>query len=271
MNSSMYYKKTKRDKIDRCNICLKSSALSWDHVPPKGCSNFGNTIINSFFDIYTGSNSHSTLLSQNGLKYRTICSDCNSFIGAKYDEDLIDLTTNIVRFVNSDLIIPPNIKLMVKPLRIIKSITGHMLAAKKHLGDTRCDDIYRHFILDENTLIPQDFHLFYWVYPFENTIIMRDFAMPAKRDGKLRGAGFFQLVKFFPIAFLFSNLTEYEGLPSLTKLASGVSIDDEIEMPIAFNRIVDRYWPERVENNNIILASEETSNAVIAETKIARR
>ncbi len=65
-------------------------------------------------------------------------------------------------------------------------------------------------------------------------------------------------MKFFPMAFLFSDIENYESLQSLTKLAIGSNMNTEIELPIQFNKIVDRFWPERVENNNIILASEET-------------
>lgn len=264
----MYYKKTKRSKIDRCNICLKTKELSWDHVPPKGCSNFESVEITSFFEKYTGYASDKTIIvSHNGLKYRTICKECNSFLGSTYDSDLNSLVKDIIGFVNSALIIPPVIKLKIRPLPIIKSITGHMLAAKKQLGEVKSDNLYREFVLDVNAPIPNNFNLFYWVYPFENTIIMRDFAMLAKRDGSIRNAAFFQLIKFFPIAFLFSDIENYENLQSLTKLAIGSNINTGIDLPIQFNKIVDRFWPERVGNNNIILVSEETENAVFVTKK----
>ncbi len=48
-----------------------------------------------------------------------------------------------------------------------------MLAAKKQLGEVKSDDWYREFVLDVNASIPKKFNLFYWVYPFENTIILR--------------------------------------------------------------------------------------------------
>ncbi len=76
----MYYKKTKRSKIDQCNICLKTKELSWDHVPPKGCSNFESVEITSFFEKYTGNASDNTIIvSHNGLKYRTICKGMQFF------------------------------------------------------------------------------------------------------------------------------------------------------------------------------------------------
>ncbi|MBA7590926.1 hypothetical protein ES708_33070 [subsurface metagenome] len=239
----MYYNKTKRAKLDKCNICLETKELSWDHVPPKRCSNHQKVEISSFFDKLTTNNlSDKPLVSQNGMKYRTICKDCNSLLGSKYDNELNNLVKTLISFVNSNLLIPPVTKLKVRPLPIIKSIVGHVLAAKKQLDNVKSDNIYREFVLDENVPVPDKLNLFYWIYPFENTIIMRDFVMPAKRNGDFSKSAFFQLLKFFPLAFLISDINEYEGLTSLTHYSKGITLDKEVEIPIYFNRVVERFW-----------------------------
>jgi hypothetical protein len=264
----MYYKKTKREKVGRCNICLKTKKLTWDHVPPKGCSNYKRVEISSFFEKLAGRNNNDSLLiSQNGLKYRTICKDCNSLLGDKYDDELNKLVNTIIKYISSNLILPPMIKLKVIPLPIIKSVVGHILAAKKQLDEVKYDNTLRDFVLDENATIPDKVNLFYWIYPFENTIVMRDFMMPAERGGDFGNCVFFQLLKFFPIAFLITEIDRYQELPSLTKPFGKIDMKTEIEIPIYLNRKTDRFWPEEVDNNNIVFASKETGNSVFVETK----
>jgi len=267
----MYYDKTKKEKIDKCNICLQTKNMTWDHVPPQGCSNFQKVEISSFFDKIVGKDSEkSHLISQNGLKYRTICGDCNSLLGGKYDNELNGFVKSIIRFVNSSLILPPITRLKVKPLPIIKSVVGHILAAKKQLDEVKYDYIFREFVLDEGAPIPDSWNLFYWIYPYENTIVMRDFGMPAKREGDFNNIAFFQLLKFFPVAFMLAEVDSYQGLPSLS-LNREISMETELDIPIYLNTRHDRFWPETVDNNNIIFASRETGNSVIVKNKYARR
>ena len=260
----MHYDKTKRDKIDICNICLESKHLTWDHVPPKCCSNDQNVEIASFFDKMKGNNStERPKIFQNGMKYRTICGDCNSLLGSKYDDELNKLVKALTRLVNSSLIIPPIIKLKVRPLPIIKSVVGHILAAKSQLDGSKCDSIFREFVLNENAPIPEGLNLYYWIYPFENTIVVRDFAM-MNVSGKddFNKCSILQLLKFFPIAFMLSNVDSCYSLPSLTSCSKNISKETEREIPILFYRSVERFWPERISDGNIMLATSETENAV---------
>jgi len=263
----MYTKKTKRNKIDKCNICLKTTELTWDHVPPQGCLNFNKVEITSFFNKLAGHGIYEkTMVSQNGLKYRTICKTCNSLLGAKYDEELNNLVKTLTLFVNSDLLIPQRTSLNVKPLPIIKSVIGHILAAKKELDAAKFDTTYREFVLDEKSPIPDNLNLFYWIYPYENTIIMRDFVMPIKRDGDLKNTAFFQLLKFFPLAFLLTEVENYQGLSSLTTNKS-ITMESKIDIPFNFNIQHDQFWPATVGKNDILVMSKETLNSVFITNK----
>lgn len=271
----MNYSKEKRERIDKCNICLQTKQLTWDHVPPQGCLNSHNIEIFSFFEKLAGRGEERKIsFSQNGLKYRTICGECNSFLGSKYDDELNKLVKTLLQFVNSKLIIPPTIRLRVKPLPIIKSVVGHILAAKKQLDDVKYDNVFRQFVLDENVKVPDKLHLFYWIYPYENTIVMRDFIMPAERQGDFNKIAFSQLLKFFPLAFLLTEVDTYQGLPSLTTLTTlskALTMETEVDIPIYFNRTHPPFWPEMVDDNNIMLTSRETSNAVFVKNKKIKR
>lgn len=45
----MINKRENKIRIDTCNICLETTELTWEHVPPKCCENTGQVIINDFF------------------------------------------------------------------------------------------------------------------------------------------------------------------------------------------------------------------------------
>jgi len=205
-------------------------------------------------------------ISQNGVKYRFICSDCNSKLGGLYDSVLNDFAISIGRFFKSNLYFPATIKIKTKPKAIIKSILGHLVSAKKEIDNTLLDGKIREYIFNDSAELPDDINIFYWIYPYDCVVIMRDFIMPAKRNGDFRTSGIFQIIKYFPIAYLVTNLKEYEGLPELTKYRN-CNINDEVEVPIFLKRIEDYNWPEKVEDSNIVLASLETGNGILAKPK----
>ena len=80
----MHYDKVKRDKIDFCNICGKYENLTWDHVPPKCCNNMYPIKVNSWWEGIPEDTNYEKNY-QNGIRYRSLCSECNSKLGAKYD------------------------------------------------------------------------------------------------------------------------------------------------------------------------------------------
>ncbi|GAG98784.1 unnamed protein product, partial [marine sediment metagenome] len=157
--------------------------------------------------------------SQNGLKFRTICKECNEFLGQKYDPVVNEFALSVGRYLKSDFKFPEIIHHKTKPLRLIKGIIGHLIAAKAEYDDVVLDTQVRGFILDENSLVPDNIYIFYWLYPYDCTIILRDFGMPSVR-GNFKSLGFFQTLKYFPIAYLVSDNPRYEGLLELTKYRS---------------------------------------------------
>ena len=80
------YIKTKKEKIDICNICEQKKRLTWDHVPPKSSlinpSVYANTLFN---DLPTESKYMKAY--QSGIKFRTICEHCNNVVLGKNDSE----------------------------------------------------------------------------------------------------------------------------------------------------------------------------------------
>ena len=79
--------------IDKCHICGQNRALTWEHIPPKSSGNNRSVKYYYTFDVPSLDDSLSETaqshkkafhVSQGGLKFRTLCSDCNNFTGANY-------------------------------------------------------------------------------------------------------------------------------------------------------------------------------------------
>jgi hypothetical protein len=262
----MHYVKTKREKISLCNICSQRKSLTWDHVPPKGGIELSTMEMDNLLDVFTRTDETKKIReSQNGLKYRTICKECNEFLGQKYDAVVNEFALSVGRYLKSGFKFPEIIHHKTKPQRLIKGILGHLIAAKAEYDDVVLDTQVREFILDENSLVPNNIYMFYWLYPYNCTIILRDFGMPSVR-GNFKDFGFFHTLKYFPIAYLVSDKPRYEGLLELTKYRN-VQIDEEVEIPIDLKRVEHFYWPEMVDNRNILFGGQSAVNAVTAVPK----
>lgn len=107
----MFYAKTKREANGPCNICKKHSALTWDHVPPKGGIELLPVQLDNFFCKLKGTSATEARMgrSSDGVKYRTICKGCNSFLGAEFDEVINKLNSDITKLVSTQLIMPDTI------------------------------------------------------------------------------------------------------------------------------------------------------------------
>lgn len=169
----------KKDRI--CNICQLEKELSEDHVPPKACPPAKNIFIYKLLSEMTGDRSFRPRISQNGVTYETICSDCNNKLGNRYDWALGEFSQKIESFVESSLTLPNYFEVECYPNAIMRSVLGHLLAAKTQTDEVVIDTLIRPCILDNSLPIPNDVHIFYWVYPYEKISILRDFGMPAVR------------------------------------------------------------------------------------------
>lgn len=262
----MNYIKLKRDKIDKCNICLQIKSLTWDHVPPKAGITVSPVEIDNISKILTDQTEPRMLISQNGVRYRTICGDCNSKLGTNYDTVLSSLNKNVSLYLKSNLYFPAYTYIRTKPNRLIKAVLGHLMAAKGSVDQSGSENKIRKYLLSEIEILPDDINILYWIYPYNCTVIMRDFAMFAKRGDFSSGSIFCNVLKYFPLAFLIIDKSNYHNLPSLTRFKSD-NIDEEIDLRIDLKRVETLDWPERVDDGNIIFATAESQNAIIAKPK----
>lgn len=246
------YTQFRREKVSLCNLCRQKKSLSWDHVPPKGGIEITSVEQEAILERLTGDPAKPKYsISQNGVKYRTLCAKCNNeWLGAKYDPILNDFAIGIGRFLNTTIDLPPVIDYETKPTALIRAILGHLLAAKAHIDDSIFDQRVRDFFFDESVGIPDDTRIFYWIYPYEDIVIIRDIVMPAVRGrgGKL---GFFNILKYFPIGYVVCDLDSYEGLNELTRFRR-LRPDQSASVPINLRGIRHPQWPEIVDGGNFI-------------------
>ncbi len=143
-----------------------------------------------------------------------------------------------------------------KPQRIMRSLLGHIAAqgVERYKKGPHTEDL-RDYILDETAPLMDYVDIYYWVYPYQIQVLVRDAVM---RDLTIEDTAYIWLLKFFPIAFLvvwdkpvgydydFPNLADYKGL----------AIDDEAEIPILLNKVPHERWPEAPDDRRFILYGE---------------
>lgn len=264
----MGYIKRKTAKAGTCKICERVGPLSWDHIPPQGGVTLEPVEIENVFQFLVGPDDQRKFeISQNGVKYRTICESCNNKLGLRYDPVLNEFAIGVGNYLKTQLHLPSIVKYRTKPVALIRAILGHLLAAQLDLNKSNFDQSVRTFVFDDSKPIPDDIHIFYWIYPYNQTVVIRDIAMPPTRGvigGKDIGI-FYGILKYFPIGYIVTDLDEYEGLDELTKFCTLRSVD-EVELRINLRGIKDIDWPE-VCDDNFVITTQGTESSVVAKPR----
>lgn len=225
------YGRKKRNKVDRCNICGKVSDLTWDHVPPKHCYNGYPVSLNDAFSNMPTETS-CQMRSQNGLKFRSICSECNNLrLGTNLDKELADFTSKISTVMTSSILLPEHIVIHdVQINKVARAICGHMLAAKNFF-DEKCliDMELREFFLNSDKLPPKNLKLLYWMYPYRTIFIYRDWMVKGHRGGRSYPDDTISTVSAFPLAYVLTCGNENCGLKDLS-LYCTTNIEDRVDI-----------------------------------------
>jgi hypothetical protein len=251
----MHYVKYKREKSGKCNICKREGPLTWDHVPPKGSIEPSAVEMQTMLQALSGnSDLPKYKISQNGVKFRTICENCNNLLGGRYDPVLNAFANDVGQFLRSKLALPSVVKIPTKLQLCTRAILGHLLAAKIELDASLFDEQVRGFLFDDSAPQPKEIHVFYWIYPYKHQVVVRDIGMPAKR-GNFSDFAVFQILKYFPIAYLITDVSDYEGLPAFTKYRS-TAITETVEVNIYLDKLNPVEWPEAPDRGNIVLMGQ---------------
>lgn len=267
----MLYKKCKRERIGNCRICSsKNVELSWDHVPPKGAIELTEVEIRNIVNAFVrGAVNQRPEFSQNGLKLRTICADCNSLLGKAYDPALIDFSLAMSRVLRSRLTFPEILHIRGQPNLIAKSIFGHLMAANLTGEDDGFDSAMRPVVLDVDHPIPEDIHIFYWIHPYDHQVTLPNFVMPAVK-GRFDKPGTFSVLKFFPLGFAVSDQSEYLDLQELTRWTSEqASVERDLLVRLS-EHSDNPFWPEWPGDNGYLVPGASAYHAVAANPRMMK-
>jgi hypothetical protein len=256
---------TRNSKTGLCNICGASGTLTDDHVPPKGSVNARRVKLRTLSQYLQPPHPSIHRLLQNGVKFRSLCPDCNNrLLGQKYDPSLNQFSKKVAQIlrVRDRITVPAHIDIECQPQLLVRAIVGHLLAAeirKQMVAPLRSSpmlDCMREFFLDEAKDLSPDFRIYFWPYPATRQSILRGVGV---LSGGFTIVGDF--LKYFPVAFW---LTYQAPNTVAQKLADreiplhGCSISDfrVIRIPTRHEDTFRPDWPEQPSSEEILVVND---------------
>lgn len=247
-----------------CNICGNHGQLTEDHSPPKSCVRPTAVQIRHIVGLLADEGvEEKGRISQNGLKFRTLCAHCNNeLLGRRYDPAMAEFSERVSDILSSSLRLPNTIDVRCRPQLIARAVFGHLAAqgVERYLKGPHTE-VLRDAFLDSTVPFPRGVRFYYWPFPYRGCVLIRDAAfmnLPTKN------VAIIWLMKFFPVSFMIAwEQTEDPmfTVPSLSqwmKIAAG----DVIEIPIPLKPIPHRYWPEAPSKTSIVIYGQEAMFAV---------
>ncbi len=250
-----------KGKYDLCSICELKKKMSEDHIPPKCCGNNGKVFYRRFTPEYIGFQTKpiKDLYSQNGIKFRYICSECNNLLGTKYDDELGKFKEVILKILNGS-----NKQYNIDVNKIVKSVVGDFLASSERDNCTHSVAM-RDYFFDKNVdAFFKDYSLFVYFYPYKDQVfIMKEYMVLDFKDNKFSDKLLSSLY-FYPFAFIFSEKRADSNGTDLLEF-----FNDRSELRISTNdwyyddgRMKEYSWPVVVTGYNAVLVGSATKDSV---------
>ena len=255
---------TRGPKNGQCNICGDFGPLTEDHTPPKGCLKPTQVEIRHISShLGSGPNTDKARRSQNGVKYRTLCSRCNNtLLGSKYDPHLINFVNSVGQLLKSSLDLPCQVKISTRPQAVVRAVLGHIcaLGVDRYLKGPKTES-FRDYFLDDTVPLPAGINVFYWAYPHQPHVMFRDAAY-------MNISGGFEpfpmwLLKFFPIAFLvaWDDPQGMEYQPHSFEPWRAAPFAKEADLQLTLRPTLPAFWPEAPSDRTIIMYGHEAIHA----------
>lgn len=250
---------TRGPKVGTCNICGDYGALTEDHTPPKGCLKPTQVQLHHIMQLLAAEPPKTKpRISQNGVKYRTLCHRCNNtLLGRRYDPAFISFVNEIAGFLTSSLKLPNALRVRARPQPIMRALLGHIAAqGVDRYQKGPLTEAIRDYFLDASLPLPDGIRIFYWPYPYRPHVMARDAAFLHIPTGKPFA---FWLLKFFPVAFLVA-WDEPHGVKEPIEplhIWRHIGFNDELELRLMLKPIPPLYWPEAPTDESVILYGQE--------------
>lgn len=253
---------TKGPLVGRCNICgIDKKKLTSDHVPPKGTIKFPRMKLYSLVD-FMGAPKFSSAEGrqfQQGVKFRTICEDCNSrVIGTSYDPALVTLSNDVSKYMFSQVVRPRQAYFKTQPGLVARAIAGHVLAlGVNHFPRGEMGDALATFVLEKDSSPPEGLGIYYWVYPYWEQVSIRCFSFLINLKTPPLVVS---LIKYTPIAFMLTWNADSSfqfPYPNLLNFVSGGS-GDFAEIPLDFHIMPPARYPEMPGDSGMALHGQDS-------------
>ncbi|WP_155837760.1 hypothetical protein [Hydrogenovibrio marinus] len=213
-------------------------------------------------------------LVQNGVKYKTLCDNCNNnILGAKCDGEFGVLTHRVSEHLYSGIQLPgySTFSVRIAPQKIMRSVLGHLKALgveRYEMG--RFTEPVRDYLLNTSLPLPEGIKVYYWLHPYRRNVTIRDAALASL---ELKSTCNFWLLKFYPLAFMvtFNQGNGFSRIINAMDLDryGSLDFDQEVDLPILFDErdIKHPYWPEAPEDSTMVFYGEESYDAIQKVTK----
>lgn len=199
--------------------------------------------------------------SQNGTKFRTICCKCNNNLGTFYDISFIEFIREAVQKIAINFSYEKSIICNIKPSKVIKSLFGHLLAAKGDYEESLIDTEMRRFFLNDSLWKPE-FYIFYWFHPYSNIEIVRDLAICNIGN---KNTDVFNMLKMYPISFYITKEKTYNHLSNLNDYCCE-DTDKYVQVPLNINvdELITPDWPFVIDDNTLLMRGQSINSSVIS-------
>jgi hypothetical protein len=238
-----------------CALCRTYADLTEDHIPPESLGNGGRWVARSY--LTTASADKELIFGRefrSGIRFRTLCKECNNGLGGREDKALADFFERVSKLINSPLILNNVMRVTAKPNLIYRAILAHIIAANDQGIPTAFDTEGRNVFFRKQSLGLSSWSLFYWIYTGPSIFVMRNAYYTVWRPLEIIPI---QVLKCFPLAFMFAQKPWFSGLPNLLRFARPRD-DEEIELPILMNarENLDTWPAVPIGNTSVILAGD---------------
>ncbi|MCK1341963.1 hypothetical protein IVB38_39860 [Bradyrhizobium sp. 38] len=279
-----------------CNLCTKFRELSQDHVPPQGSTSLRRAELKNLLDAFRATRDGQQAryhegagylprsrrrLTQNGVKFLSICKDCNNrLLGGRYDPEINRISAEISSLAKAAagglLVLPERVSVTVKTHFLLRGIIGHLIASiqspdpSKPLPAYQLDKLaaLRDYFFDETLPLPPNVTFYYWLYPYHETTIVKSLGI-SSRDGESHILG--DLLKFFPVAY-YVVYSSNGGLElDVASITGGDcnSLNCHVQLQFDLRNIAPKNWPElqRTSSFYTVMPLQPT---IVASASVAR-
>ncbi len=255
----MQVQNRRAEPVGPCNICGEFGKLTDDHVPPKSVlkplSPSGTVqpvdMVNlTDFITTTPRTAPSRRHSPDGVKFRSLCGTCNSqLLGGEYDPAWASFVKTTLSIVRNQRPLPEVIYVEAEPNRVARSVVGHILAADV-AGPCDAPVIQQlaDYFLCPAKGFPANLRLYYWLYPFNDQLVINGGAGIITSDGDCIP---YLLLKAAPLCFFIAvDEPPVEWLPfgrrHVHRLDQALSdkLSARVMLPLNTRLGVPQRWPE---------------------------